>query len=126
MDEENQHGPDCTSGDDEHRFTLDVRYMMTDDDGGDSDVTAAEIHSHIHGVPPMTVAKTLLFMAQNIAMQALAHSIFEDCPDEDLKHAMAGAAATVYIRKMLDELPSMATVINFAVPNDLSELLGEE
>lgn len=124
--EDNEHPEGCDSGPDDHVVMLRVDFMMGVDDDGDPVARAASIQSHVHGVPPMSAAETLLIAAQQLVIQALAHTVFEGCPDEELKHAMAEASSLVYMKSMIDRLPDKVQEVEFEVPNDLSELLGEE
>jgi hypothetical protein len=126
MEDEENHGMECDAGDDDHIVAVRIEYLMGEDDDGDPVPRAASIQSHCHGVPPLAAAQTLLLTAQNFITQHLAHDTFESCPDEGLKHAMAAASAAVYMKKMIDDLPDLVDEVVFSVPNDLSELLGEE
>lgn len=125
-DEEREHPEGCDAGDDDHVMHLRIDFVMGRDEDGDEVAMAASIQSHIHGVPPMSAANTLLVAAQNLVMQALAHSVFEGCPDEELKHAMARASSLVYMKKMVDDLPQAVEAVDFSIPDDLSEMLGEQ
>jgi hypothetical protein len=125
-EEETDHSAHCSLGDDDHAVVVRIEYMVREDEDGDVTVMAANIQSHVHGVPPLDAARTLMITAQRLVAQGLADSIFDGCPDEGLKHALADASAGVYMKKMLEELPEGVEEIEFSVPNDLSEMLGEE
>jgi hypothetical protein len=125
-DEEQEHPNGCDAGEDEHVITMRVDFVMGVDDDGDEVVRAASIQSHLHGVPPISGATTLLVAAKNLVIQALTHTVFEGCPDEALKAALAEASAVVYLKKLIDDLPSDVQEVEFVVPDDLSEMLGEQ
>jgi hypothetical protein len=125
-EEENEHPPGCDASEDDHVITLRIDFMMGLDDDGDEVVRAASIQSHVHGVPPMSAAETLLITAKQLVMQALAHTVFEGCPNEELKHALAEASSAVYMKSMIDNLPEKVQEVEFEIPDDLSEMLGEQ
>jgi hypothetical protein len=123
---QHEHDDRCQAGDDDHVVTVNIDYLLEDDEDGDTCVKAAGVHSHIHGVPHLIAAQTLLVLAQNMIKDFLAHEAFEGCTNHELRHAMAEAAAPVYMKQLIDDMPTSVSTVDFAVPNDLSELLGEE
>jgi hypothetical protein len=124
--ENEDHRLDCDAGAEDHRVTIRIDFVLDVDEDGDATPRAAAINTHIHGVPPMLAAQTLMLIAQRTVVQYLAHEVFEGCGDEEIQHAMAEASAPVYMKKLIDRMPDVAEEYTVQVPDDLSELLGDE
>jgi hypothetical protein len=114
---------DCQATDEVSKFQVEVEYIYTDKDDPDGMPHAATIHTHNHRVSRQVVAQTLVILAHNMLSEHLAHSTFEGCPSPALAHAMGEAAATPYLKEMIDNVPTGVDVHSIDVPDDVSELM---
>ncbi len=124
MNEDEQDDDKCGAGDDEHIVTARIEYFVKEDEDH-IEVKGAAVSSHIHGVPPQVAAQTLLVVVHRAVVGWLAHDVFAGMPSSELAHAMAEASASVYMKQMIDDLPETVQELDIAVPNDISELLGD-
>jgi hypothetical protein len=122
MNEENE--DNCGAGDDDHTVRVNIEFFIEADEDA-VHVKGASIHSHIHGVPPVVAAQTLLIVAQRAVVGWLAHTAFDEIPSSEVAHAMAEASAAVYMKKMIDDLPDAVEALEITIPDNISELLGD-
>jgi len=117
----------CTAGDDERRYQLEVEFDYGEGDEPTVGLPAlASIHTHLHNVSQDAVAQTLIILAHSMVAEHLAHKAFKDCPSPALAHIMGKAAASAYLKEMIDNVPKAVQVESTTVPNDISELLEGE
>lgn len=115
----------CGATNDDHQVLIKVEYDVKDDGDGGLEPSAASIHSHVHNVPTEVAAQTLVIIAVKMLADHMAHDMFEGMSDHTAAHAMGTAASKAFLTAVLHHLPDSFDLLSVAVPDDLSELLGE-
>jgi len=116
---------DCGRDENVHEVSVNIEFVLDEGEDGSFEPRAAAISSHLHNVPPEAAAQTLVIIAHKIIGDHMAHTTFESCPSEVLKHAMGRAAAAALLIETLKNAPSPEDMISTIIPDDISELLGD-
>lgn len=115
---------ECDETEDDHTFSLHLGFELQTLDDGRVGPAAVAIRSHMHNVPPMVVAETLVVVAHKILSDHMAHENFGHIEEHQIAHVMGSAAAQALLREVLQRAPG-ALHEQITVPDDISELLGD-
>lgn len=109
----------------EFRFTFFEDGGNLTEDGRPA-VTLGQVESHLHHVDQATLVDTLLVIARKFVADQMGESMFNERVPEEVRNQAATMLATNWLTNRLNsgDLIS-AQPVEFAVPDDASELLGD-
>jgi hypothetical protein len=109
----------------EFRFTFYEDGTNRDDEGNPS-VTLGQIESHFHHVNESTLVDSLLVVARKIVADHMGQSMFNERVPEEVRETAANMLATNWLTNRLNSGDLVnAKPVEFHVPDDASELLGD-
>jgi hypothetical protein len=109
----------------EFRFTFFEDGSNPKEDGKPS-VTLGQVESHLHHVDSGTLVDTLLVIARKFVADGMSENMFNERVPEAVRNQAAAMLATNWLINRLNSGDLInSQPVEFAVPDDASELLGD-
>jgi hypothetical protein len=109
----------------EFRFTFYEDGANLDPEGKPR-TTLGQVESHMHHVDEASLVDTLLVIARKIVADRMGDSMFNERVPEEVRHQAATMLATNWLTNRLNSGDLITAMpVEFVIPDDASELLGD-